>query len=431
MKTTVTRERLDGGTTLLIESLPHLMTAAVGFFIKFGSRAEEASHYGAAHFIEHLLFKGTATKNPCDIALAIESVGGSIGAAASEERTYCAARVLPEHIPVAISIISDMFFRSVFPEHEFECEKNVVLEEIKAHEDTPEDLIFDLFMEDVFGRPGLGHNILGYEENIKSITRGALYDMYRRYYRSAHLVVAVAGNIGDNDVPKLVSSSLEMCTESLCGILDFDQSVPVFSPRVILHRKDTEQVQICLGMPGVRFSDKNRFAYKLLSMILSGGMSSRLFQEVRERRGLVYDIASSNSCFTDCGFFSISAGMRPERLYDVINVTVNELAKIKNGDVSADELERMKEKLRVSVVMSFDSVASRMMDLADCEAYYGRIMTDEEFIENIKSVTLDDLANAANDSFRPDRLVFSALGPFKKNQLESVKKRIAEMLNAL
>jgi len=431
MKTAVTRERLDGGTTLLVEPLPHLMTAAVGFFIKFGSRAEEEHQYGAAHFIEHLLFKGTATKDPREIALAIESVGGSMGAAASEERTYCAARVLPEHIPLAVSIISDMFFRSVFPEHEFECEKNVVLEEIKAHEDTPEDLIFDLFMEDVFGRSGLGHNILGYEENIRNITRDALFDMYRAYYRPAHLIVTVAGNIGDNDIPALLTSSMEQCDEPPCKILDFAPSTHDFTSRVFVRRKDTEQVQFCLGMPSVRFGDERRFTYKLLSMILSGGMSSRLFQEVRERRGLVYDIVSSNSCFTDCGFFSISAGMRPEKLYEVLTVTMAELKKIKNGDIDADELERMKEKLRVYVSMSSESVTSRMMDLADCEIYYGRNMSDEEFLDKIRLVTLDDLVRAADDAFQPDRIVFSALGPFKKNQLRSAEENVAEILNEI
>ncbi|MFA6451764.1 MAG: pitrilysin family protein, partial [bacterium] len=282
METKVTREIIRGGTVVLTEELPHLLTASVGFWINFGSRAEEEAQYGASHFIEHMLFKGTERMGPRDLALAIESVGGSIGAAASEEKTYCNARVLPEHLPIAVSIISDMFGRSQFPDAEFAREKEVVLEEIKAHEDTPEDLIYDLFLEDIYGREGLGHNPLGYEDTIKAMTRDDLFALYRRYYRPAHLIVSVAGNLGGMNIPELVARELEPCVEPACNILGHKASISDFTPKIKLRKKDTGQVQFCLGAPGVPFDSPDRFIYMALDVILSGGMSSRLFQEVRE-----------------------------------------------------------------------------------------------------------------------------------------------------
>ncbi len=430
METQCEKTIVGGNTVVLTERLPHLLTACIGFWINFGSRHEMEPHLGAAHFIEHMLFKGTETMDAKGLALAIETLGGSINAAASEERTYCYARVLPEHLPVAVGIIADMFGKSVFAPAEFDREKEVVLEEIKGHEDSPEELAFDLFLEDIYGRRGLGHSILGYEKTIRNISRDELYGLYKKFYRPAHLIVAVAGNIGDADVTTLVENALEPCTEPPCEILKPAPSPSDFAPRITLHHKKTAQVQFTLGAPGINFGHADRYVYMLLDVILSGGMSSRLFQEVREKRGLVYDISSINTCFSDSGFFGVTAGTRPDNLLEVLKVTADELKKLKDGDVTREELERVKQQLRVSMTMSFESVNARMMKIARSEIYYGRNMTDEEMFEMIHAVEMEDITRVSNELFVGGHTVFTALGPFR-GHTKTLTPRISEILNAL
>lgn len=429
METECTKVKIGDGIVVLTERLPHLLTASVGFWINFGSRSEPAALYGAAHFIEHMIFKGTATMGPRDLALAVESVGGSIGAAASEEKTYCSARVLPEHLPIAVNIISDMFANSAFPAEEFDREKQVVLEEIKGHKDSPEEMSFDFFLEDVYGKQGLGHSILGYEENIGAMTRDTLYALYKKIYRPAHLVVAVTGNFGDADVPALVAGALKPCGEPPCSVMKPGPSPADFTRAIRFRHKDTGQAHFCLGGPGIPYHNPDRYVYMVLDMVLSGGMSSRLFQEVRERRGLVYDISSTNTCFSDSGFFCVSASTRPENLIDVLDVTAAEIAKIRNGEVDAGEIGRVKEQLRVSMAMSFESVTSRMMKLARSEIYYGRNLTDGEIFDMIHAVTPEDIVRVTNSVFQPEKLVFSALGPYKGKKRKDAEKRVAESIS--
>jgi predicted Zn-dependent peptidase len=428
MKNECTRKTLDCGTVVLTEPMPHLFTACIGFWINFGSRNEPEDMYGAAHFIEHMLFKGTAKMGPRDLAIAIESLGGSIGAAASEEKTYSYARAMPEHMPVALDILSDMFFRSEFPEHEFKLEKEVVLEEIKGHDDVPEEVAFDDFLEDIYGLPGLGHSVLGYEKTVRELTRDKLYALYKKFYRPAHLIVTVAGNIGDMDVAGMIENALGTAAEERCDVMKPAQATSNFAHRVALNKRKTAQVHFTLGAPGVKYGDPAHYVYTLLDVILSGGMSSRLFQEVRERRGLVYDISTMNSCFTDTGFFSVNASTRLENLLEVVTVTAQELRKVKDGDITQEELSRVKEQLRVSIAMSFESVSTRMSKLARSEIYYGRMLSDEEIFDMITSITLDDLSKAANDLFKGPHFVFSALGPFTAKKSKDLEKRISEIV---
>ncbi|HOO56569.1 MAG TPA: pitrilysin family protein [bacterium] len=427
MKTEIRKETLDCGAVLLVEPLPHLLTTSIGFTIAYGSRCEPENMYGAAHFIEHMIFKGTPGMGPRDLALAIESVGGSIGAAASEEKTYCYARVLPEHLGIAVDIISDMFCRSTFPLNEFDLEKEVILEEIKAHEDTPEELVLDQHLEDIYGNSGLGHSILGEESTINNITRDSLFDLYKKIYRPSHAIISVAGNTGDIDIASLINKALSPDGGQPCHVLESPPSPPDFTTKIRLRNRDTHQTQLCLGAPGVEYHNEKRYVYTLLDVILSGGMSSRLFQEIRERRGLVYDISSMNTCFIDSGFFTIMAGTRPENLIDVLSATTDELLKVKDGDVSEQELDRVKEMLRVSISMSFESVTSRMMKLARSQIYYGRPVTDEEIFDSISAVTVEDITIAANEIFRPGTFVFSALGPFENPA--DTESRIIDILD--
>ncbi len=431
MNNNFSRYTLECGATVLTEHLPHARTVSVGVWLGYGSRLEEKKYHGAAHFIEHMLFKGTPGKTPRDLALAFESVGGSFNASASKENTNLYARMLSDHLPLAINLLCDMASKSTFPSEEFDREKLVVLEEILAHLDEPEEVAYDIFIDTIYGNNGIGHPILGTEETVRNLTRDGLYELYRKYYRPSHLVVAVAGNIESYNVPALVADALKADDRPSCNVLGSTHESPDFSFRTRLVARDTHQVYFYLGMPGVPYKSSDRYVYAILDMILSGGMSSRLFQEVREKRGLVYDIASENTSYSDTGFFNIYAATSRSNIEEVLEVTTDELCKVRDGDIAEHELRRVKQQLRAYMLMSLESVNSRMMKLARCELYYGRNLSDEEILDMITGVTLDDIVRIARSILNRDNMVFSALGPFDKKdgaKLESVIAGILEKL---
>lgn len=431
MQNTFNRYTLDCGATVLTEHLPHSRTVSAGVWLGYGSRLEEPGFYGAAHFIEHMLFKGTPGKSPKDIALAFESVGGSFNASASKENTNIFARMLADHLPLAVNLLCDMACASTFPGDEFDREKLVVLEEIWAHMDEPEEVAYDIFKETIYGSDGVGHPILGTEETVRGMTRDDLYGLYRKYYRPAHFVIAVAGNLESFDVPALVNDALGADDGPPCAVLTGEPGESDFTPRIRLEPRDTHQVHFFMGMPGVPYRSPDRYVYAILDMILSGGMSSRLFQEVREKRGLVYDIASENTCYSDKGLFSVYAATSIDNLGEVVSVTCEELRKVRDGDITGEEVQRVKEQLRAYMLMSLESVNSRMMKLARCELYYGRDLSDEEILDMITSVNLDDIARVAGEILRRDHIVFSALGPFSDKNRPEISARIGEILEKL
>jgi len=431
MNNEIEKTIIDGGAVTLVERMPSMHTASVGFWVAFGSRYEPEGDYGSAHFIEHMLFKGTRSMGPRELAMAVEDVGGSIGASASEERTRLYARALPEHIPLVIDIMADMFRRSVFPADEFDREREVVLEEIKGHDDTPEEIVTDNFIQDIYGLEGLGHSILGYEADIAGMTRDKLFELYEKFYRPAHLVVSAAGNLGGLDIPALVAKAIEPCSLPPCKALVSPQSEPDFSTKAVIRRKDIQQTHFCLGFPGAPYKSPDRYKYMLLDMILSGGMSSRLFYEVRELRGLVYDIMTSNSSFSDTGFFYVSASTRPDNLAEVLDVTISELNKVTSGQVSLQELDRVKSQLKVSITMSMESVGGRMSKLAQSEIFYGRNVADEEILEKILEVKPEDVCELAAEVFRADRAVFSGLGPYKGRKAAAAERLALDSISKL
>ncbi len=431
MDTNVVKKQLGCGTTVVAESLPHSLTASVGFCINYGSRDEEERMFGAAHFIEHMLFKGTAEKNALDLALDIEAVGGAVGAGTSKELTRCYAHVLPEHIPQAVSILTDVFCRSVFPEEEFDREKGVILEEIKLYQDTPEEYVRVLFLEDLYGRGGLGHEILGYEDAIREVDCVELSELYRNRYIPSNIVVTAAGNFDGYDISRLIEESLGPLNGARRHPIEHAASAPNFTHGINLHAKDTGQVHFDMGFPGISKMSPDRYAYVLLSMVLGGGISSRLFQEVREKRGLVYEIDADNTTFSDSGFFAVSAGTRPENLPEVLSLVAAELRKCREGDIRQEELDRVKNICRIGMAMDFESVTSRMSFIADSEIFFGRHRTFTEIFDQIMAVSLDDLARISGDIFKDEKVVFTALGPFKKRSLKSTENKIADILRTI
>ncbi|MEW5946280.1 MAG: pitrilysin family protein [bacterium] len=426
------RTVLDNGITLLVERLPSLNTVSIGFWTDLGSREEPPEMEGAAHFIEHMIFKGTGRRSAADIAHEIESAGGGINAMTGRELTTCHARTLPEYLPVAVDILTDIVLNSTFEEDELTREKEVILEEIKDVLDTPEELVYDLFHEDCFGRAGIGHPVHGSEETVVGMSRAALLRLYRERYAPTSLIVAVAGNPGSHDPAELISGAVR-------GGPDAGHSAPrgtgggkpAFGTGIRTHERKTEKVHLMMGVEGVPYHSDDRFVHGVLDAVLGGGMSSRLFQEVREKRGLVYDIGTENVHYGDTGIFGISASTRPANVPKLVAAVVSELARVKKGDVRPDELSRVKNQLRTSIAMSLESANSRMIKIGRSEIYYGRNVTDDEIMNSILMVTLDDLVRAACELFRPERFMTITLGPIPGGGAENLRADVADALHSL
>jgi predicted Zn-dependent peptidase len=417
MKTDFQKFELDNGVTVLCENMPAMFTVAVGCWIKSGSRSEIPANHGGYHFIEHMAFKGTEKRSARQIAIEVESVGAHMNAMTGKEITCYYAKALSEDLPMTVDVLTDMVFCSTFVEDEFTREQQVILEEIKNRDDTPEDFIFDQFLEDRMGRGGLGHGVLGYEDTVGAMTRDMLFDLYRNAYRPNNLIVSIAGNLNGNHPETLVRDVLSQIPSlpRNSGAPGAEPDVSEFLRNVVVYNRDIEQAHFVIGTPGIPYHHDDRFVYALLDIMLSGGMSSRLFQEVREKLGLVYDIQTTNECYSDAGFFSISASTRPANLRTVLEVTAAELAKLRSGDLRETELKRVKQQLRSSMAMSFESVASRMMKIARSEIYFGRNVSDEEVMDQVQSITLEDLQRASRSLFAPGNFAGSFLGPFDAN----------------
>ncbi len=431
MTNTFERHTLSNGTVLLTENLPYMRTVSIGLWVRYGSRFDPAGQRGAAHFIEHMLFKGIPGMSPRDIAIQFEQVGGSFNASASKETTHIYAKMLSGHLPLAIDMLMGMALDSDFPAHEFDREKEVVLEEIRGRNDSPEEIAYDQFITDIYGDSGLGYSILGDEATIEPITRDGLFDLYRSVYTSEAVQVSITGNFGQFDVPALVEKAIATHSHTHSGKTHLiDDSRPVFTGKVNLVNHKAHQAQLFLGFPGVPYASPRRYEYAALDMILSGGMSSRLFQEVRELRGLVYDISTENSSYSDSGYFAAYASVRPSNMIEVLSITVDELIKVRGGAVTADELDRVKEQLCANMIMSLESVTSRMTKLARCEFYFGRNLSDSEILDGIRKVTLDDIVEISRETFRGDRAVLSALGPFGRGgeKQEDITARMLDVI---
>lgn len=424
------RHILPCGATLVAEHIPYMHSATIGFWIRFGSREEPHDIQGAAHYIEHMLFKGTTKRSPQDIARDIEQVGGAINAMTGKETTCYYAKVLTEDVPLAVEILGDMFRNATFPGDEFVREKEVVLEEIKGRDDEPEDLIYDLFLEDIYGPQALGHSILGREDSIRAMTRDDLHNTWCGVYHPPGLIVAIAGNLGKHKLDRIIPEALGAAgTPAKPERHRFKPCA--YSPGMFVHPRETEQTHICLGMPGVSYRHRDRYVYSLLDMMLGGGMSSRLFQEIREKRGLVYDIHTENLYFSDTGLFSINTATRPAGLFDVLRLMLEELAKLTKSGSAKEELQRVKQQLRASIAMSLESSTTRMMKAARSELYYGRPVSDTEILSLINKVSLADISRVARSIFRPDRFALTLLGPFTPREKTSIARKAKALLDSI
>ncbi|HSE10193.1 MAG TPA: pitrilysin family protein [Nocardioidaceae bacterium] len=411
----VRRTVLPGGLRVVTETMPGVRSATVGAWVGVGSRDESPTLSGASHFLEHLLFKGTPTRSAMDISIALDTVGGEFNAFTAKEYTCFHARVLDEDLPLAIDVLGDMITSSVITADDVEAEREVILDEIAMHDDDPDDVVHNLFAEKAWGATSLGRPIAGTVASIETLTRAQIKRYYRSRYRPENMVVAAAGNVDHASVVRLVRKAF-----GRAGFLA-DTSVRPQPPRRSDRPKKTaageialnrpfEQVNLVLGVNGLVRTDDRRYALGVLNAVLGGGTSSRLFQEVRERRGLAYSVYSFASHYADSGMFGVGVGCLPTRMDDVLEVVRSEMGLLAERGITPEELERGKGQLRGGLVLSMEDSGTRMSRIAKAELLYDELPGIDEVISRINAVTVDDVQLLAKELFdQPETL--AVVGP--------------------
>ncbi len=404
----VTREVLDNGLRLITEAMPHVRSVTIGVWLMRGSRHEREARGGIAHFVEHMLFKGTEFRTAEDIAQAIDSIGGQLDAFTAKEYASYYIKVLDEHLPLAVDLLADIVLRPAFASDEIEREKKVILEEIKMVEDTPDDLVHELFTQHFWEGHPLGRPILGSKESVESFSSDLLHDYFRGAYVAKNMIISAAGNLEHARVRQLI--------DAVFGAVPADGEVltmtqPTVVPQIVTRTKDLEQSHICLGTDSYPQKHDDRYVSYILNTLLGGSMSSRLFQNVREKRGLAYAVFSGLSAYRDAGNITIYAGCANEAAGEVIDLCVEELRGMKQAPVPDGELRRAKDHLKGSLMLSLENTASRMSHLARQEIYFDRHFGLDETLAGVERVTDEDLLRVATDLFSDGSLAATVLGP--------------------
>jgi predicted Zn-dependent peptidase len=400
---------LDSGERVISERVPSVRSVAIGFWIGAGSRDERNDRAGVSHFIEHLLFKGSRSYDAQQIAETFDAMGAELNAATSREHTVVYARVPDRHTAEALEVMTDMVFAPAFAE--LDQEREVVLEEIAMYEDTPQELVHDLFSEAVFGAHALGRPVIGTAEVISSVSRRALSAYHRAMYTGGNIVVAAAGNIQHDKFASLLER-FERKSAAGSGAPRVRRPLArVPPPGLRFERKNTEQYHLCLGAPGISRSDRRRFAASLLDSILGGSASSRLFQEVREKRGMAYSVYTFASQYTDTGLIGIYVGTREENLATCVEICSEQIAEIAAGRLRKGELERAKESIKGRIALSMESTSNRMSRLGKSLITDTELLSFERIIAEIDAVEEDAVAELAGVLLGPERLSAACVGP--------------------
>lgn len=406
---------LSNGIRVVSHEMKDHRSVSLGIWVENGSRHESAPQNGISHFIEHLLFKGTERRTAAQIAEEMDAVGGVINAFTSKEQTCYYAKVLDENLPLAIDLLSDIFLHSSFNPEEIERERSVILQEISQTEDTPDDYVHDLFSADFFKDHPIARPICGRQETVTRFQRQDFVDFFQTRYRPGRVVVSAAGNIAHDALVDAMAMRLGAVgdgTAPVQAILDGERK-PEMGAGVYPHVKDLEQAHLCLGMAGVAQSDPERYGVHVLNTLLGGGMSSRLFQEIREKRGKAYSVYSFSSSYKDVGYLGVYAGTSVESAEEVVDLIVKELNKLAAGEISEDELTRTRGQLVGSMLLGLESTDSWMSHIARNEIYYGQTVTTDEICQRIRAVARDDVIRLADRLFRPETMTLTLLGDFK------------------
>ena len=405
------KDTLSNGIRVVSETLPKSRSVSIGVWVKVGSRHEPPEIGGISHFIEHLFFKGTQKRTAKDIAIEMDSIGGEMNAFTSQETTTYYAKVVDEHLPVAIDILSDILLGSKFDPLEMEKERKVILEEIKGVEDTPDDYIHELFTSTVWPDNSLGRPILGTKDTIKSLKHDNIITYIDNYYSPKEIVISVAGNFEHARLIELLNMSFGRL--SRVGIPK-KEGTPAFAQAVSVKKKQLEQVQLCIGCKGLNYTHEDRYVISALNTVLGNSMSSRLFQEIREQNALAYSIYSYVTSYRDTGLLTVYAGTDPSNALEVARLVLKELKKIKEEGITPAEETRVKNQIKGSLVLSLESSSSHMSRIARQEIYYGKYLSMDDIIKGVEKVTAEQVQRLAQQLFSRENLSLTILGPLSK-----------------
>jgi len=409
---------LPNGIRLVTERVPHVHSVAVGVWLLRGSRHEPATLGGISHFIEHLLFKGSETRSARQIALEVDSIGGHLDAFTSKEQTCYYAKVLDEHLPVAIDLLSDLVLRPKFDPEELERERQVIVEEIRMVNDSPEELVYDLFSGQMYRGHALGRPIQGTEASVGALSRPRLVRYFRATYRPENLLIAAAGRLRHDVVARQVRKAFGTLKRGAT------ERAAQRSPRgrggvVRSHKKGLEQVHLVLGVPALPERHAGRQRLFVLNALLGGALSSRLFQKIREERGLAYSVYSSVQAFLDAGYLSIYAATSPEKAREALSLVLHELRDLSSAGASEEEVKVAKDHLKGGFLLSRESTVGRMSSLARQEIFFGRQESEREVLRGIDAVTARGVRSLASDLFVPKRFSLAAVGPIRGIKLDA------------
>jgi predicted Zn-dependent peptidase len=399
---------LKNGIRVISEEMPHVRSVSLGVWIKTGSRRETSAENGISHFIEHMLFKGTKNRSAEEIARSVDSIGGGLDAFTAKEMVSYSTKVLDEHLPLAFDVLADMVRHPLFREEDIEKEKGVILEELKMEVDNPEYLLHDLFSSNFYKDHPLGKPIIGTKDTVRAFDRQMIHDYYRRYYSPSNILITAAGNLNHERLVELARGHFEDLRVN--GTLS-PEIAPVPHARLVFRNKTSlEQTHLYMGVPAYPFSHELRFACYALNTILGGGMSSRLFQNIREKQGLAYAVYSELAMYHDTGCMAIYAGTAVETASQVIQSIVKELRDVKENLVPAEELRRAKDNLKGSFMLGLESTSSRMSNLARQELHFQRFFSLDEMIEKIEAVTAQQIREIAREFFHSKNITLAVLG---------------------
>ena len=399
---------LPNGIKVITEAMPHVRSVSVGVWVSSGSRRETADENGISHFIEHMLFKGTANRSAEDIARSVDSIGGNLDAFTAKEMVCFNTKVLDEHLPIAMDVLSDLVLNPSFRDEDIEKEKGVILEEIKMDADSPDYLVHEIFSSNFWKDHPLGKPILGTRETVKRFSRPMVQDYYRGVYTPSNLLITAAGNLRHD---RLVDLARERFEALPAAAPERPQPAPSTHARISLKsKKDLEQVHVCLGVPSYPYPHEDRFICYVLNTMLGGGMSSRLFQNIRERQGLAYAVFSELNPYSDTGCLSVYAGTSLESAKQVVESVLKEFTDLKQQLAPAEEVRRAKDHLKGSLMLSLESTSSRMSNLARQEMHFQRFFSLDELAESIENITAEDVQRVAQTFFDQKNVALTVLG---------------------
>jgi len=404
----IRRQKLANGLTVITEKMEHIRSASIGIWLQTGSRDEDPEWNGISHFLEHMVFKGTKNRTAEEIARQVDSIGGNMDAFTAKECICFNVKVLDEHVPTALDILTDLVLNPTFDTTDIARERGVIMEDIKMDEDNPDYLVHEIFTQNFWKDHPLGKPILGTKETVKRFERQPVVEAYGHRFAPGNIIVSAAGNLDHDRFVELVTKAFESMKPMKNG---FHSTAPKIVSRIILrNKKALEQVQLCMGVPAHPIAHEKRHAGYILNTLLGGGMSSRLFQNIRERQGLAYSIYSDLNPYRDTGCLAVYAGTSLASASKVVQSVISEFRKLKSEPVSEEELSRSKAQLKGSLMLSLESSTARMSNLARKEMYFDRFYDLDELIEKIEAVTSEDLTHLANEFFKTESVAVTALG---------------------